>query len=81
MLLDFRADTAFFKSHQRFSIGSLSLVTAIATPKLSNPSFETKPWWTLRCASDHCPVGRSSDAQASALELMACHFVAEFLGI
>ena len=49
----------------------LSLATAMAIPKLCNPSFETKPWWTLRCASDHCPVGRSSDAQASALEPMA----------
>ena len=47
-----------------FRLG-LSLAAAMAIRKLSNSSFETKPWWTLRCASDHCPVGRSSDAQAS----------------
>ena len=59
----------------------LSLATAMAIPKLFNPSFETKPWWTLRCASDRCRVESSSDAQASALEPMAWHLVAEFLGI
>lgn len=40
--------------------------TVKATLESSRTLSETRPWWTLRDAWDHCLVGRSNDAQASA---------------
>ena len=60
-----------------FQWGS-SQETVMATLVSLRTSSETKPWWILRYAWDHCPVRRSKDAQASASSQRPWHFVPGF---
>lgn len=47
--------------------GEARQATVMATLLSSSTSSETTPWWTLRYEVwDHCPVGKSNDAQALA---------------
>lgn len=58
--------TAFFQVPPK--ILSISQATVMATVEPSRTSPETKPWWALRYAWDHCPVGRPNDAKVSVFQ-------------
>uniref|UniRef100_A0A8C5PVA7 Small ribosomal subunit protein uS8 n=1 Tax=Leptobrachium leishanense TaxID=445787 RepID=A0A8C5PVA7_9ANUR len=64
--LGLRTATAFFKSHQRFSIGIKS-GDCDGHSKMFQPLICNHALVDLRYAWDHCPVERSNVSQASGL--------------